>query len=183
MPSSDTFSYPFTFYPPPSALVVIPGTGPTTGGATVTIIGSGFLAGASVTFDGTPAMGPIIGGVGYSWLPVTDGTIICRTPAHGAATVDVVVSNPASIYTGVVYKSTITGGYTYAVAAPTVIDIELPYGSTAGGEAVVITGTGFVATPTVKFGATSATSVVLYDANTIGCTTPAHAAGIVDITV
>ena len=183
MPSSDTFVAPFIFYSPPSALVVLPGTGPTTGGATVTIIGSGFLAGASVTFDGTPATGPIIGGIGYSWLPVTDNTIICQTPSHAAGAVDVVVSNPVNIYTGATDTSTITGGYTYAVVAPTVTGIMGSVGSTGGSEAVVITGTGFVATPTVKFGGTSGTTVVFIDTNTITCITPAHAAGVVDITV
>lgn len=56
-------------------------------------------------------------------------------------------------------------------------------GSIAGGTAVTITGTGFAGTPTVTFGGVPATSVVVVNATTITCVIPAHAAGLVDVSV
>ena len=58
----------------------------------------------------------------------------------------------------------------------------------AGGVAVTITGNNFQSNaigtaPTVRFGATLATSVVLVSINTITCNAPAHVVGLVDITV
>lgn len=55
--------------------------------------------------------------------------------------------------------------------------------STAGGTATTIKGIGFGDGATVKFGGTSATSVVVVNANTITCVTPAHAQGRVSILV
>lgn len=66
---------------------------------------------------------------------------------------------------------------------PTVSTVSANSGPAAGGTNVTITGTGFVATPTVTFGGTSATNVVLVNSTTITCTTPAHAAGAVNVVV
>lgn len=70
-----------------------------------------------------------------------------------------------------------------AAPAPTVTSVAASSGSTAGGTNVTITGTGFVATPTVTFGGTSATNVVWVNSTTLTCTTPAHAAGAVNVVV
>jgi hypothetical protein len=48
---------------------------------------------------------------------------------------------------------------------------------------MIIKGTGFGQGATVKFGAASASSVVVVDAFTITCLTPAHAVGSVNVTV
>lgn len=55
-------------------------------------------------------------------------------------------------------------------------------GSTAGGTAVTLTGTGFTGATGVLFGATAATSVVVVNDTTITCNTPAHAGGVVSVT-
>jgi len=60
-----------------------PTTGPSGGGASVKLVGSGFLIGAKVTFGGTPAT------VGK----ITDTTIELTTPQHAAGPVEVVVTN------------------------------------------------------------------------------------------
>ena len=67
--------------------------------------------------------------------------------------------------------------------APTVTSIAPTTGSQAGGTAVTITGTGFLAGATVMFGATSATNVSVVSATSITATTPAHASGAVDVVV
>ncbi len=82
---------------------VTPSAGPTAGGTTVTVTGSGFEDGAIVTFGGQAATN----------VTVVDGeTLTCVTPAHAAGAVDVVVdlpgerSGPASV--------TLEDGYLYA---------------------------------------------------------------------
>jgi uncharacterized protein YkwD len=56
-------------------------------------------------------------------------------------------------------------------------------GVPAGGDTVTIGGFGFVAGAVVEFGGLPATSVVVVNANTLTCKTPAHAVGPVDVTV
>lgn len=64
---------------------------------------------------------------------------------------------------------------------PTVSSILPSTGSTAGGTVVTINGTGF-SNPTVKFGGVAATNVTS-GTSSITATTPAHAAGPVDVVV
>jgi hypothetical protein len=56
-------------------------------------------------------------------------------------------------------------------------------GGTAGGTAVVINGTGFLAGATVTFGGTAASSVVVVNSTRITAVTPAKATGAVTVTV
>ncbi|MEA2238310.1 MAG: hypothetical protein QOC81_3034 [Thermoanaerobaculia bacterium] len=65
--------------------------------------------------------------------------------------------------------------------APTISSISPASGSTAGGTVVTINGTGF-SNSTVKFGGTLATNVSV-TSTAITATTPAHAAGKVDVVV
>ncbi|CAJ0793742.1 hypothetical protein LMG19083_02478 [Ralstonia psammae] len=78
-----------------------------------------------------------------------------------------------------------TGSLTITVipTAPAVTSISPNAGSTAGGTAVNITGTGFNGATAVKFGATNASSFTVNSATSITATSPAGAAGTVDITV
>lgn len=86
---------------PPSSLSVreiSPAAGPTAGGTTVRIVGSGFLEGTSVTFGDTRG----------DEVVVLDGeAIAARTPARSAGAVDVIVTNPDG------QSGTLTGGFTY----------------------------------------------------------------------
>ncbi len=67
---------------------------------------------------------------------------------------------------------------------PTVTAITPATGSTAGGTTITnITGTNFVATPTVTIGGVSCTSVGYCGSTCLSCTTGAHAAGAVDVVV
>ncbi|HWS72503.1 MAG TPA: IPT/TIG domain-containing protein, partial [Thermoanaerobaculia bacterium] len=77
---------------------VTPPAGKTTGGRDVTIHGTGFQAGASVTFGGTAATTIVV---------VNATTITAKTPAHAAGAVNVTVTN-TNTSTG-----TLTNGYTY----------------------------------------------------------------------
>jgi hypothetical protein len=67
-------------------------------------------------------------------------------------------------------------GVTVASVSPTSGPIE-------GGTAATITGTGFSGGASVSFGGVAATGTAVVNATTITTTTPAHAAGAVDVTV
>ena len=70
-----------------------------------------------------------------------------------------------------------------AVPAPTVSAVAPTTGTTLGGTSVTITGTHFTGTTAVKFGTTNATTFTVNSATQITATAPAHAGGVVDITV
>ncbi len=166
-----TFTGPPPPNPAPTVTSITPNTGTTNGGTAVTIAGTGFLAGATVKMGGTST----------TVLAVVNSTLITATaPAHTAGAVDVVVTN-TDAKTG-----TLTAGYTYTAApnpAPTVTAINPATGVTTGGTAVSVTGTGFLAGATVSFGGTAGTAVTVVNSTTITASTPAHAAGAVNVVV
>src|SRR5204862_117972 len=91
--------------------------------------------------------------------------------------VNVVVTNPDA------QSGTLTGGFTYLAPAPTVSGVSPNSGPTGGGTAVTITGTGFASGATANFGGTAATNVVVVSSTSITASTPAHAAGAVNVVV
>src|SRR5712692_2418408 len=159
----------FTYTSPtaPTVATVSPSSGPTAGGTAVSITGTNFVTGATVTLGGTATTNVVV---------VSAGQITATTPAHAAGAVNVVVTNPDT------QVGSLTNGFTY-VAAPTVRSVSPSSGPTAGGTAVSITGTNFVTGATVTLGGTAATNVVVVSAGQITATTPAHAAGAVNVVV
>ncbi len=164
LPSAFTYA----LAPAPTVTSVAPNTGSMAGGTAVTITGTGFAAGASVSVGGTAATGVTV---------VNATTITAATPAHAAGAVSVTVTN------GDGQSGTLANAFTYASAPPTVTNVMPSSGSTAGGTAITITGTGFAAGATATVGGTAATGVTVVNATTITATTPAHAAGAVSVTV
>ena len=177
MPSG-TLSSGFTFVAPTTVLGVVSSTGPTTGLKAVTVYGTEFRIGATVTFGGSSATSVVV---------VNNNVITCLTPAHAIGAVTVVVTNVIDSYgdagAGLNGTGTMASAFTYVLEAPVVTGIYLDYGITTGGERVVVTGAGFIGPSGVTIGGVAATSVVLLDANQISCVTPAHAAGFVAVTV
>lgn len=68
-------------------------------------------------------------------------------------------------------------------AVPTITSVSPTSGSTAGGTAITITGTGFVAGATVSVGGAACTGVTVVSATSITCSTPARSAGAKDVVV
>jgi hypothetical protein len=157
----------FTYRNAPTVTSISPSAGPTAGGTAVTITGTNFLAGATAT----------IGGANCTGLTVVSATsITCTTGAAAAGLQNVVVTNTDT------QNGTLTNGYLY-LAPPTVTSVSPNAGALAGGTAVTITGTAFVAGATVDFGGSACTGVTVVNATTITCTTAAHAAGAVTVTI
>jgi len=93
--------------PPPVAASVSPNTGSTGGSTTVSVTGSAFQIGATVTLGGAPV----------SAFPNGTGTVLSFTTlAHAAGSVDVVVRNPDG------QSVTLAGAYTFV--APETFDFN-----------------------------------------------------------
>jgi len=157
----------FTYVAPPTVTAVSPSSGPTSGGASVTITGTNFASGATVSFGGNAATNVTV---------VNGTTITATTPAGTAGAVTVTVTNVGSL------SGSSANGYTYTVQ-PTVTSVSPTSGVTSGGTSVTITGTNFASGATVKFGSNSATNVAVVNGTTITATTPAGTAGAVTVTV
>lgn len=148
--------------PPPTLTAIVPATGPTAGATAVTLTGTEFGAGATVTIGGVAATS-VVAASGVSLTAVT--------PAGVAGIANVVVTKADG------QSATLVGGYTYTQSVPPTVTAITPTSAThGGGTPVTITGTGFVAGATVRFGATAATSVVVASATSITAVTPAGAA-------
>jgi hypothetical protein len=161
--------------PPPTVESIIPSSGPTAGGTPVTITGSGFVAGATVTIGGNAASSVVF---------VSAGEITATTPAGSAGAAEVVVTEE-----GVSSTSGLSPSYTYVApppppppTAPTITSVTPNSGPTAGGTPVTIAGSGFVVGATVAIGG-AATDVVVDSETEITARTPATAAGPVEVVV
>jgi hypothetical protein len=87
--------------PAPTVTAIAPPSGSVNGGTAVTISGTNFVSGASVTLGGTAATN----------VSVVSGTsITATTPAHAAGAVNVVVANSSG------QSGTLTNGYTYTAS-------------------------------------------------------------------
>lgn len=161
----------FTYSTSPSVTVssLTPNSGPTTGGTTVLIGGSGFASGAAVSFGGSA-------GTAVSVLSATQ--IRATSPAHAAAAVTVTVANPDGS------QGSLAGGFTFTTSSKVTVSGATPNsGPTTGGTTVTVTGSGFVSGATVSFGGTAGTGVSVLSATQVKATSPAHAAGAVSIAV
>ena len=105
--------------PAPTVSSISPTSGTTAGGTPVTITGTNYLAGATVSLGGTAATGVTV---------VSSTTITATTAAHAAGAVNVVVTNPDA------QSGTLNNGYTYTATnpAPTVSAISPTSGTTGG---------------------------------------------------
>jgi hypothetical protein len=84
--------------PAPTVSSITPSSGPVAGNTQVSVTGTGFQVGATVSFDGTSGAGIVI---------LSETEIECFTPPHAAGAVDVVVTNTDS------KQGTLLDGFTY----------------------------------------------------------------------
>lgn len=145
---------------------VAPSSGTQFGGTPVTITGSGFVPGVTVTFGGQPATNVTL---------VSSSVITCTTPAGAPGEATVTVTDPDG-YSG-------NGQFDYLVT-PVVTGVSPSAGALGGGTLVTVTGSGFVNVTSVMFGGNPATNISVGSGGTsLTCHTPAHGAGTVSITV
>jgi hypothetical protein len=94
-------------------------------------------------------------------VPAFSGYALATVFTNGIPSASVLVSWPISAITGITPSS----------------------GSAGGGTSVTLTGTSFIGASSVTFGGTVATGFTVNSATSITATTPAHPAGIVDVSV
>ncbi len=147
---------------------VTPSAGPVAGLVNVTLTGSGFTGETLVTFGNKPSL---------AVFPNLEGTeLTALLPSHVAGLVDVMVATAGG-------SATLTGAFTF-VEAPTFTSLTPVVGPVAGGTSVTLTGTNFRAGMQVRFGGVLATLGSVNPGGTSATvTTPAHAAGAVDVSV
>jgi hypothetical protein len=148
----------------------------TVGGAafTLTLTGTGFVAGATLNFGSNPGLTP---------SSITSTQIVATIPAADittAGTVNVTITNPAGGGTSNVQVFTINN------PAPTETSLS-PTSATAGGAAFTLTvnGTGFVSTSVVKFNGAAKTTTFASATQLTAAITAADiaTAGTVSVTV
>lgn len=154
--------------PAPTVSSITPATGVTSGGTGVTITGSNFASGATVTIGGTAAANVVF---------VSTTSLTAVTPARPAGAAAVVVTNPGGLV------STGAASFNYTIPVPVISTLTPVSGTIAGGTAITITGSNFAGITGVTLGGTPASSVVTVSPTTITAITPAHAAGLVNLVV
>jgi hypothetical protein len=151
---------------------ITPSSGPLAGGTSITITGTGFVSGASMT----------IGGITATYSFVSSNSLTANTPSGTVGAKNVVVTNPDT------QTSNTNITFTYA-AAPTVTSVTPNAGITAGGTAVTIIGTGFYgggstsAVSAVKFGSSNAASYTVNSDTRISAVTPPGTAHTVNVVI
>jgi hypothetical protein len=155
-------------YGAPTVSGLTPTSGPAVGGNSVTITGTGFSGVTAVKFGPKTAT-----------FVINSPTSITATAPSGVvgSTVDVTVTTAAG-------TSTTSLATKYYYGGPVITLLSPNAGPTAGGNTVVITGTGFTSVTSVKFGTKSATTYTVDSATKITAVAPSGTAGaVVDVSV
>lgn len=139
-------------------------SGPTAGGNTITISGTGLSTASAVAFGANSATPTVI----------SDGMISVTVPAGTSA---------GSVGLSVITGGGVSSGLSYAyVDAPTVTSVSPSSGPTSGGTAVTLTGTDLATTSSVTVGGIVAPFAVL-NSTTVSVVTPPGDAGATDLVV
>lgn len=155
----------FTYlYPAPVLASVTPSSGFETGGTAVTLRGTNFVTGATVT----------VGGVAATGVSFVSSTEVRATTPAGTGLVDVVLTNVDT------QATTLAQSFRY-VPAPTVTAIAPNHGPVQGGTRVTLTGTNFVPGAAVFIGGVPAFAVDVTSATTATAITNAGAPGPADV--
>ncbi len=158
----------FTYENLPTVTGISPTGGPTASGTMVTITGTNFFAGTTVSFGATPATSITINSL---------TSITATAPSSTAGIVDITVTN--AIGTSATSSS---DKYTYT-AAPTITSISPSSGKTLGSDVVTINGTNFTNTANVYFGGNISPLVTFGSSTVLTAVTPAVSAGTYHTTV
>lgn len=152
----------FTYVGVPHLTSAVPNGGPTAGGTSVTVTGTGLSEVVTVTFGATSV----------AFTVVSDSVLVTTAPA-GSGTVQITATSPGG--------SSNTLPYTY-LPAPVVTAVTPDQGPTVGGTTVTVTGSGFTGATGVQFGSTPATFTVVSNTQIVAAAPPG-APGVVRVTV
>lgn len=167
-PSTPADIYTYVAQFGPNVYAVEPHTGPEAGGTVVMIQGERLWDATAVDFGSAPAA---------SFTPVSGSTLEATSPP-GVGAVDVTVTTPKGT-SGIVRDGDL---FTYG-PPPTVTRVGPHSGSIAGGTTIKIKGTNLEGATAVHFGSASAIGFTVESDGSMTATSPAGAAGRVDVTV
>jgi len=162
------FTYAAPQLPAPLVQGVSPGSGPASGGTTITITGTDFVS-PEVSFGGTAVLPSA----------AASSSLTVVAPAHLPGLVDVTVRNAD----GQANTLASSYGYTGSLPAPAILGLSPSSGPTGGGGLTVLTGSGFVTGSAVTFGGATAPVVLPVTPTSISVVAPSHAVGAVDVRV
>jgi|GEM_PF-1054709 len=162
---ADQFTY---TAPVPSISRISPEIGPVTGGTTVVITGTGFIAATDVQFNATAA-------TGYTVDSDTRITAVIPAGIEGTVNVNVTTAGGTS-------HPEVSSRFTYA-NIPAVNAISPTEGPASGGTVVTISGNKFTGATSVLFDTTPGTGLTVLTDTQILITSPAHPEGVVNVTV
>ena len=162
--------------PAPKVTSVSPASGPVSGGATITVVGSGFVVGAT-SVDLTKNKSPSLVATDVKVISSTELTAV--TPSGGQLGKKYFVEVVSPGGTSPTTKS-VSLAY---LPAPTATKISPATGPTSGHTVVTITGSEFVEGATVDFGSVRALKVTYLSSTSLRAVTPAGLAGPVKVTV
>ncbi|MFJ5219457.1 IPT/TIG domain-containing protein [Streptomyces sp. NPDC088354] len=162
-PGGTSNSVTYTYTAQPVLASVSPSQGPTAGGTTVTLTGSGFSAVSAVRFGSTAA-------TSYT---VNSATQITAVAPAGTGAVPVTVTTSGGTSNSVFF---------FYLNAPVLVSVSPNGGPSAGGTTVTLTGTDLSGATAVRFGTTAATSYTVDSPTQITAVAPAGT-GTVPVTV
>ena len=148
-----------------------PDYGPTAGGTSVEISGSGFTGATAVWFGyGNPV----------PYTVVNDGEITATSPPGGPGVTTVWV-----LADGTISQDSYLTNFTYLSpeTAPVITGLNPAYGPTSGGNTVAILGSDFTGATSVTFGGVAATNVTVVSDAQLNVTAPAGTSGYATVTV
>ncbi|MFE7745986.1 beta strand repeat-containing protein [Nocardia sp. NPDC057455] len=154
-PGGTSNGVPYTYAAVPTLTGVSPNQGPTSGGNTVTLTGTGLTGATTVTFGATPAT---------SFAVVSATQITAVVPPGFAGAVNITVTTPGG-------ATTLPSSYFY-LTIPTLTGVSPSSGPLAGGNTVTLTGAHFLGATTVRFGATAASAFTVVSDTQITATAP-----------
>ncbi|MFJ2911882.1 IPT/TIG domain-containing protein [Streptomyces sp. NPDC087228] len=153
--NSNSVTFTYVVAQVPVVTGVAPSSGPTSGGTSVTLTGTGFTGATAVTFAGFPAA---------SFTVNSDTQITAVTPAGSAGAAVVTVTTPGG--------TSAPDAFFFYAAPPVLNSVAPAQGPTAGGVVVTLTGSNLLNAVAVRFGATNAASFAVVSATQITATAP-----------
>ncbi len=154
---------------PPSVFFSIPSSGLSVGGTSISISGSGFLNGATVS----------IGGLSCRNISVVSASLItCQTPAGNYGAKSIIVINPDA------QSATLANGFSYiAGLAPVILSVSPSTGSATGSTPLSISGSNFLAGALITVGGTLCSSISVVSSTSVTCTTQGGSYGAKSVIV
>lgn len=157
----------YTYQPAPTITSISPTGGPLSGGNTLTINGSHFMAGTIVRIQGADCANSNL---------ISSSQITCSPSARAAGSYNVAVINPDQ------QRAVLQGAYTYR-PAPAVSTVSPQKLKVKGGETFTLKGSGFFTGLKVSIGQTQCLAVSVTSSTSASCTTPNLPAGKYPVSV